>query len=89
MNDRGNNKKQKDKVNNQSHNNKINKTDLLIDIINPIKVIDTKIIVIKINMIEVNNKTVNSIELTVFNRKTIDKDIKVYYINSCLLVNII
>jgi hypothetical protein len=59
------------------------------DIINPIKVIDTKINVKKINMIEVNKKTVNSIELTVFNRKTIDKDIKVYYINICLLVNII
>ena len=59
------------------------------DIINPIKVIDTKIIVIKINMIEVNNKAVNLIELTAFNRKTIDKNNKIYYINSCLLVNII
>ena len=59
------------------------------DIINPIKVIDTKINVKKINMIGVNKKTVNSIELTVFNRKTIDKDIKVYYINICPLVNII
>ena len=40
-------------------------------------------------MIEKNNKTVNSIELTVLNKKVIDKDIKVYYINICLLVNII
>jgi hypothetical protein len=40
-------------------------------------------------MIEVNNKAVNLIELTAFNRKKIDKNNKMYYIDSCLLVNII
>ena len=90
MNDQGYNKNQKikDKVNNQSHNK--NQQDRSVD---------------RHNKSNQNNrhedhrnkdkhdrseqKTVNSIELTVFNNKTIDKSIKLYYINSCLLMNVI